>query len=108
ISYSGWNATTNQPTGPVTATIDDPATGTKDVVTYTYAGSGGLPVQGPGDPLPGTPTGGEWESAHIANITIQSLVRQKRNVSDQVVEMDQYTDFTSLSYDPSDSGWSTL
>ncbi|MGC4033603.1 MAG: RHS repeat-associated core domain-containing protein [Tepidisphaeraceae bacterium] len=103
LTYTGWNATTKQPTGPVYATIDDPATGIKDTITYSWTGSGGLPVDSNG-----VPTGAEDFGS--GNYHLQSLVREIRNVSGQVVEVREFTDFTGLSYvpDTTTSTWATL
>jgi len=93
-TYTGWNNSTKQPTGPVHVQIEGPVqTGSDaaawviDNLTFTWSESTGLPNT---EPTTGVfePTGAESLTSSYASI--QSLSRQRLNQSKQVTEQDTY------------------
>ena len=90
-TYTGWNASTDLPTGPVEMTREDWAHGYTETLTYTWTGSGGLPVDGSG-----VPTGAE--DITTSNAHIQSLSRDYTNDAGQVVRSDRYFNLSGVTY----------
>ncbi|MDY3560568.1 hypothetical protein R5W23_001812 [Gemmata sp. JC673] len=86
-TYTGWDASTNRPTGPTTVTREDRANGYTETLTMSAAPA----VSG------GRPTGAE----SIAQV--QSLSRSYVNAAGQMVYQDAYFDLGGLSYSTSAS-----
>ncbi|MDY3560564.1 hypothetical protein R5W23_001808, partial [Gemmata sp. JC673] len=84
-TYTGWDASTNRPTGPTTVTREDRANGYTETLTMSAAPA----VSG------GRPTGAE----SIAQV--QSLSRSTVNAVGQVISEDAYFDLGGLSYSAS-------
>ena len=90
-TYRGWKATTHLPTGPVSVTREDQAHGYTETLTFSWTGSGGLPVDGNG-----VPTGAESLTSSDAHI--QGLSRQYRNEGNQLIKSDAYFSLSGMSY----------
>lgn len=84
-TYSGWNGTTNQPTGPILIEADRLAGGYREILTMAVA-----PVVSNG-----RPTGGEA----IANV--RALQRWHTDSHERVWAIDVYTNLTGLTYSES-------
>jgi hypothetical protein len=80
--YSGWNASTNLPTGPTTVVRNDMAAGYTEVLTMSATPTVSS----------GRPTGTEAISS------IQTLSREYVNAAGQVVSSDIYFSLGSLKY----------
>ncbi|MGO8746681.1 MAG: LEPR-XLL domain-containing protein, partial [Thermoguttaceae bacterium] len=93
-TYPGWNATTDQTTGPVQDSREDMAGNYTETLTYVWTGSGGLPVNAQGQP-----TGAE--SLTDPNTVIQSLSRSLMNPAGQVTQSLEYTSLPSSGYSTS-------
>ena len=93
-TYPGWNAATDQTTGPVQDSREDMAGNYTETLTYVWTGAGGLPVNAQGQPT-GT------ESLTDPNTVIQSLSRSLMNPAGQVTQSLEYTSLPSSGYSTS-------
>ena len=110
--YRGWNSSTKLPTGPVEVRLSTPfidsvssnpltASSIEDSLTFSWAGSGGLPVNGSG-----IPTGSE--SLSSSDATIQSLTREWKNISGQTLSIRDYHSLAGATYNPGSADFETV